>query len=407
MRLPQDAQNLDAGASSDLGSSGRERRPNVDDTAAPLWLSASGPAATRCAPAGGRLPFSAATALRRPRIGPLCADEKKFKTREADPTAERWTHMADIPTLVLSATYDELREEVVFTLVRCEPDPLAAGQAPALAALLPRIDAEAATENQLDLAVQRAEARAVFLDGGLDDTVDGVVNALRTLTGNDRTAPLYITFLGNQQPNELKAPILGEELDTLETRWLPELTKSSFPTLSAFAPILQQQVAGARLAVTALAVAQQDLAHHRSALGGKGQLVEEINAARKAAHGNLGAIAHANPQAMLPSGYANGFFAAGRTGRKLTTAELEEREASTKKLLASLQEKLVTSKAEDAAREAKREQRKNAKTQRALERANRAAEKANARVAKLQAEIAPEGGKAGTGGSGTGGSGTG
>jgi hypothetical protein len=303
--------------------------------------------------------------------------------------------MADIPTLVQSASYDELREEVVFTLVRCEPDPLAAGQAPAMAALLPRIDTEAATEDLLDLAVQRAEALAVFLDGGLDKTVDGVVGAIRVLTGDDRDDALYVTFLGNQQPNELKAPILGEELDTLEFRWLPELTKSTFPTLSAFAPVLMKQVADARPAASALAKAQQDLAHHRSALGAKGQLVEEINAARKAAHGSLAAIAHATPQAMLPSGFAGSFFAVGRTGRKLSTAELEEREASAQKLLASLQEKLTFSRGEDAAREAKREQRKNAKKQRELERASKAAEKANARVAKLQAEMAPEGGKAG------------
>ena len=302
-----------------------------------------------------------------------------------DPAAVRWLHMSDPFTLVATASYDDLRQEVVFTLVRCEPDPLAAGQVPAMTALLPRVDATAAKDAQLDLDVQRAEALAIFRDGRVDKTVDGVVNAILTLTGGDRTAELYKTFLGTLQPAELKAPILDEELDTLENVWIPELESTPHLTLAAFLPDLKQQVADGRAAEKALEKARQALAHHRSAQGDKGQLVDEINAARKVIHGQLGAIAHANPLAMLPDDWADGFFAKGHTGRKLTTGELTARVGSTQKLLTSLQERLTKSQAEDAARVTRKEKRQEAKRQRQLEKASKAAEKANAKVAKLQA----------------------
>ena len=294
--------------------------------------------------------------------------------------------MAGIKTLPLNTSHGELREEIAFTMVRCEARPLTEALAPPLATFFPRIQDVMSTDWQLTLDVMRAEARVIVLDERLDTTVDAIVSAILVITGGDRTHWLYVLFLGTQQPAELKAPILGEELETLEKVWLPELGKTPFPTLSAFTAVLKPQVEEARTAETALAVAKQALTHFRSEQGACGALVADINSARKGAHGQLGVIAHANPLALLPTEFPESFFQLGRAHRKLTADELVVRLAQAKTAVEVLQARLEEARADELKKANKRATREAARRQKKLGKAEKKAADAQAEVDALKGE---------------------
>lgn len=277
-------------------------------------------------------------------------------------------------------------------MVRCEARPLTEALAPPLATFFPRIQDAMSTEWQLTLDVMRAEARVIVLDERLDTTVDAIVTAILAITGGDRSHWLYVLFLGTQKPSELKAPIMGEELETLEKVWLPELGKTQFPTLSAFTAVLKPQIEEARTAVTALAVAKQALTHFRSEQGACGALVADINSARKGAHGQLGVIAHANPLALLPVDFPESFFQLGKTGHKLTAAELEGRLTLARKAVLWLEARLEEARADELKKANKRATREEARRQKKLGKAEKKAADAQAEVDALKGEPTdPEG----------------
>jgi hypothetical protein len=226
----------------------------------------------------------------------------------------------------------------------------------------------------------------LYLDAGLDDTVDAIVAAILVITGNDRNHWLYVKFLGDQQPSELKAPIMEEELATLDEKWLPELQQSKFPSLSAFAPVLDKQIDGAKKAVATLASARQALESFRSESGERGALVDEINAVRKTAHGQLGGIAHSNPLALLPPDFADAFFPTGRSSRKLSAKEWEARKAAAQRALNAIEERLTEARADEQRKADKKAKREEDLRQKELAKAEKQASELNARIAALKGE---------------------
>jgi len=62
-----------------------------------------------------------------------------------------------------------------------------------------------------------------------------VSKSLLTLTGDDRTHPLYVAYFKKKSLSEFKRPMLGKQLEAMKG-WVPELMKSDIPTLVALAP---------------------------------------------------------------------------------------------------------------------------------------------------------------------------
>lgn len=291
--------------------------------------------------------------------------------------------MGTISTLAVDASYETLTDELSYPLVRCEARPLTAGLAPALAALLTDVATTESDERKLVLEVLRAEILVTLADEDIDVTVDAVVNTILTITGGDRDHDLYTHFLGDKTPAELKEPILAEELETVRA-WVPTLTTSPYPSLAAFAPVLDQQVADADKAVAKLTTASQALKSFRE-VGPRRALVDKINAKRKATYGDLGEIAHSNPQLNLPKDFADRFFLHDqRRRRKPTSKELRVRLEAARTAVADIEAKTTRAEADEKAEAEVRAARKNKALQKKIAAAEKKAAAAAAELAALK-----------------------
>jgi len=298
--------------------------------------------------------------------------------------------MGTINTLAADASYEDLAADLTYTLVRCEARPLTAGLAPSFVALLGDVNQTSDQERQHTLTVLRAEELVALTDEDIDVTVDAVVNTILTITGGDRDHDLYRHYLGHQRPRDLKLPIHGDELTTVRA-WVPSLLTSPHPGLAALGPVLQLRVGNADDAIAERQQAAQALKDFRQ-LGPRRALVDKINARRKATYGDLGEIAHSNPQANLPADFADRFFRhEHRRRRKATVKELTEKlaaaQAVAKKLEIELAQAEVT---EKAAADARAKQEAEALQKKVADAEKKAADAAAA-VAALKGEGEPTG----------------
>jgi hypothetical protein len=291
--------------------------------------------------------------------------------------------MGTIRTLVVTTPYEAVTDDISYLLVRCEARPLTAGLAVALQALLSDIGTTADDEGKLALEVLRAEALVETCDEDIDVTVDAVVNTVLTITGGDRSSDLYVHFVGGSTPAALKEPRLGAELDTVRT-WVPSLQASPHPGLVALAPVLAAQVAAADQAVAKLVAARQALKDFRE-VGERPALIDKVNAARKAAYGELGVIAHTNPQANLPKDFADRFFMRDpKVRKKPTSKELQVKLDAAKAVVADLTGRLAATKADEQAAADALAAQKEKEHQAELEAAKKKAAAAAAKVAALE-----------------------
>ena len=104
----------------------------------------------------------------------------------------------------------------------------------------------------------------------------------------------------------LKRPIHGDELTTVRG-FVPSLQTSPHAALAALAPILIELIAKADAAIADHLLADQALKDF-DILGGKKTLIDSYNVLRQTVFGQLAAIPHANPAAMLPASFADRFF---------------------------------------------------------------------------------------------------
>jgi hypothetical protein len=290
--------------------------------------------------------------------------------------------MSGIKTQPTDAPYSTLRECTASPMFVCEARPLTSPLAALLAAALGKIDAVEAAERQLAFDVLRAEANVLVIDADLDDLADAVIQNLLILTKKDTKAELYVHFMGEMEPNELKAPVLGDELDTLEA-WLPDLLGSPHDALVALGKRLAPQVKKARLAEAALDTARRALASFRE-IGERPALVAEVNAARKSTHGDLAALVHQNPLAGLPADLAESSFRGDTQPRRATAKQLRAKLEGAQRRVTELASMVADAEAAEEARATKKAKREAAKKQKEIEKAEKRAAEAAAKLAALK-----------------------
>ena len=114
------------------------------------------------------------------------------------------------------------------------------------------------------------------------------------------------SYFGLKAAYLLKRPILSDELVTCRA-WIPSLQTSTVASLAALATTLVTVVAAADAAVAQKIAADQALKDFDT-IGGKKTLIDAFNALRKTVYGELAALPHQNPAAMLPANFADRFF---------------------------------------------------------------------------------------------------
>jgi len=237
-------------------------------------------------------------------------------------------------------------------------------------------------------AVTEAQAVAVAVDFRLDGYATRLSKVLLSLTGEDRTHPLYTHYF--EKPlHELKKPILAGQLAAMK-KWLVSLPKSPHPELSGMAAELATLVAEADAAVVARDAARQQNREFRD-VGERRQWVDRLNATRKEVYGALAKLPYEHPG--LPSDFADGFFLSGPEREDEeedadTVEALEAQAAALRQALAEVEARL----AEAAAAEAEA-QRRDAEKARAAQRAalaelDRAAAELEQQRAALRAQLA-------------------
>lgn len=252
--------------------------------------------------------------------------------------------------------------------------------------LLAKVAVTSNAEFMLVIEVMRAEVAVNLIDEGIDGTVDAVVNNLLIVTGGDRSDKLYVHYMDDLSPAELKNPVLEEELETVRF-WIPSLMASPHANLAALAPILQKQVAMADKAKIVLGQATQALKDFRE-VGGRKELVDQINAERKSTYGELGNLVHTNPQLMLGNDFPDRFFLHEQRRRKLSSKELKVKLDAAKDAIAELEARIVQTEAEEKAAADKKAKRKAKEQAKKLAEAQKKAVEAAAAVAALESEIA-------------------
>jgi hypothetical protein len=205
----------------------------------------------------------------------------------------------------------------------------------------------------LQIAVGKAEGAIVGADNNLDDFIDILDRTLLILTKNDRAAALYRFYFGLQTPSEQKRPILADELTTVKG-WVASLQASPHPPLAALAAALIGLIAAADAAVKTHQDAVQALKDF-DLLGGKKELIDAFNVLRQTVYGELAAMPHAHPDAMLPATFADRFFRhainKGITGIKSPDI-VQARITSLQSKVTAAQSHLASLQAEAQAREA-------------------------------------------------------
>jgi hypothetical protein len=210
------------------------------------------------------------------------------------------------PIIPLSVSLELLLDENSFTLGELPSHPLAAVYIPQFDAFQVTWFNTLSARIALLIAIGKATGGVSAADDALDDFIDVLDRTLLIVTKNDRKAPLYQLYFGLKAANLQKKPILGEELVTVKA-WIPSLQGSPVPSLAALAKVLIAAIASADAAVAKLQATKQALKDFDT-IGGKKDLIDTFNALRQSVSGDLAAIPHQNPAAMLPATFADRFY---------------------------------------------------------------------------------------------------
>lgn len=275
-------------------------------------------------------------------------------------------------------------DEATYTHVRLQANPLTAALADDFTPFFSIWDVVNKQEIELRKDIIRHHALIGACDDDLDVIVDAVQQAVLLQTKNDRKAPLFRLYFGVKLPSELKQPVLGNQLEIMRG-WIPSLQSSPSSVLSGLGERLQVKVAAADKVVASQAVAEQRNRDFR-AIGERNDLVDNLNALRKATYGKLSELPHANPQEHLPATFAEPFFRheSGSKSAPLTTEALQRKVEEMQQGLAAAQAELAASVARD---EAAAQARLEAEADSAeLAKAEKEAAVAAAKVAALKAK---------------------
>jgi hypothetical protein len=211
-----------------------------------------------------------------------------------------------LPLIPLTAGFGELLDENSFSLGELHSHPLAAVFATQFDDFQTQWFAANAARTALVIVLGKSNGVLSATDDGIDDFLDLLDRTLLIITKNDRTAPQYVFYFGQAPVHVLKRPIHGEELVKVRG-FVPSLQASPHATLAALAPRLVELIARADASIAAQLGAEQALKDF-DMLGPKKTLIDGYNGLRQTVYGQLAAIPHANPTAMLPTSFADRFF---------------------------------------------------------------------------------------------------
>jgi len=209
-------------------------------------------------------------------------------------------------TLPYTLSVLELLEERAYTAGRLAVHPLTTAWAPDFDPIRTELLSTQQKEVVLIEAVARARAQVFFVDNQLDRLLIQIVNTLLSVVQNDRQNPLYVRFLGGESPSRLSRPVLGEQLKLMRT-WVDLLFISPHSELKLLYPALESLVTQGQQAETAYIKARSDLETYYS-IGDYKDVVDALNALRKATYGKLGELVHKLPAENLPSDFPETFF---------------------------------------------------------------------------------------------------
>lgn len=182
-----------------------------------------------------------------------------------------------------------------------------------------------AQEIQLHTAVVRLNALIVACDDELNAIADATHQAVLLEVNSDRSSARYLRYFGDETVSLIKRPVLSTQLETMRG-WIPSLLASTNAVLSALGERLVKAVAAADETVAARLVAEQENRDFRT-IGARKELIDGLNAVRKALYGKLSELPHAHPELHLPANFAEQFFR-HESGKKaepvLTVKELEQ-----------------------------------------------------------------------------------
>jgi hypothetical protein len=280
-----------------------------------------------------------------------------------------------------------LRGEIIHTLDQLTANPHTQSHIAAFEGLRDDWGAVFAEELALRDSLSAVNARVLTVDAQLNALASRVSKAVLTLTGDDRAHPLYVVFFKKKSLSDFKRPILGAQLDAMRG-WVPELTSSAEPTLSALAVEVGAAVTAADEAVNARSLLETKIAFFRET-GSRKKLFDKANALRKQVYGELSKLTH--EKLGLTAGFANLFFrhesGGGNGDEEAVTVD------SLRADIAGLEAQMLAKQASLAELEAAIEEQAKAEAKKAAEQAalaelERAAAEALQKVAIAKAKMA-------------------
>jgi hypothetical protein len=263
-----------------------------------------------------------------------------------------------LKTYDITVSPEKLRGNVVYTLAQCESHKLTVQFVPIFTNLLAEWQAVFGQYLSLLDMVTRAESRVDGCDDEIDIFVDNVSATLLLIYNNDRGSDEYKQYFGSEQPYVVKKPILDDELERVRG-WIRMLKGSSHPLLKELSARCEALVKSADEAVAALATANEEYRIFRLT-GEYSKFVDNFNATRKSAHGEISKLPHQAEGKNLPVDFADGFFRHEKRRRKKVTIDSVQKEMAAlygqleilKATLEDLQSKEAEQKKEEAAQAA-------------------------------------------------------
>ncbi|HSN97517.1 MAG TPA: hypothetical protein VLS89_04430, partial [Candidatus Nanopelagicales bacterium] len=247
------------------------------------------------------------------------------------------------------SSLDHHLEHLVFTLALVLAHPLANQHGPAFEQMLDRWWQVDRQEKTLWIEILKAAAIIVAADNRLDALVDKLLNALQ----GEEHEKLREFILKGKRPSEIKRPVLRGQLAQMKA-WVRTLEESGKPAIVAIGAEIKAATDQGDAAEKALEDAKRRAGEFRQ-LGDRRAFVDALNALRKATHGALAELPHAQPVLGLPNGFAESFFKPVRAPRRnegepKTAAEAADRVAALEEELAAARALMSDLQATEAAR---------------------------------------------------------
>lgn len=195
---------------------------------------------------------------------------------------------------------------LVYSLSRFRANPAGAPHVPTFQALRARWGLVQTEEIGIQEEMSDAQALVDEANDRIDEFCTRFSKALLVITKDNDRHPLYTFFFGGKNLSDFCAPKLNKQLVAMKA-WVEPLQKTPHPSLAAMLPELQTLLTQADQAVAAKGKAKQHNREFRD-VGARRQFVDELNAARTGAHGELAQQPYLTPG--LPGDFADHFFPA-------------------------------------------------------------------------------------------------